>query len=275
MGSLSNYSENRLLDHVFNTAYTPSATIYLALCTADPTEAATGASCSECANANNYARKAIAFGAAASRKVIQSGAVTFNQASGTWGTITHWVIVDSGTYGAGNVLAYGSFSASFAPVSGNTPSVGDTQVQITFNASSGAGFTDYLVHNLLNLMFRNTAFSKPATYLALCNATVADAATSITEVSGTSYARKQVNINGGSSPTWTLASGGAISNTHQIDFATPGSGGWTQVVAVAIVDTSSGACNVLAYDNTNIVDQTPGAGDSVYFAAGDFDVSLD
>ncbi len=39
MGSLSDYAENELLDHLFNAAYSPVATVYLALCTADPTDA--------------------------------------------------------------------------------------------------------------------------------------------------------------------------------------------------------------------------------------------
>ena len=50
MGSLSDYAELELLDHVFNAAYSPVATVYLALCTADPTDAGTGASMNECAS---------------------------------------------------------------------------------------------------------------------------------------------------------------------------------------------------------------------------------
>ncbi len=55
MGSLSNYAEDAWINHLVGTAYTQPATVYLALATADPTDAATGASCNECANANNYA----------------------------------------------------------------------------------------------------------------------------------------------------------------------------------------------------------------------------
>ena len=110
MGSLTDYAEGKWLDHVFNAAYSPVATVYVALCTADPTDAATGAVMNEVPDANNYAREAIAFSAAASRKVIQSGAIEFNTASGAWGTVTHWAIVDSVTHGAGNVLAHGAFA---------------------------------------------------------------------------------------------------------------------------------------------------------------------
>lgn len=279
MGSLSDFAENALLNHLFGSAHTPAAAVYLALCTADPTDAGTGASMNEAANSNNYARKAITFAAAASRKVVQSGAVTFNQASGAWGTITHWAIVDSGTYGAGNMLAHGAFSASFSPVSGNTPSVADGQVQVEFSASSGEGFTSYAVHKLLDLMFRNTAYSQPATYIALLDQAGADGDTTLTtagkEVAGTGYARVLVNKAGGASPAWNAVSGGAADNQHDITFPTVGAGGWSQVVGMAIVDGGTlNAGNVLAYDNDQVVDQTPAAGDTVKFVAGALDVSL-
>jgi hypothetical protein len=280
MGSLSNYSEDKWLDHLFNAAYTPVATVYLGLCTADPTDAATGAACNEQAHANGYERAAITFGnAAASRRITQSAICTFPQASGAWSTITHWVIVDSGTHGEGNVLAHGAFSASFSPVSGNTPKVASGQAYIEISASSGAGLGDYAVHKMLDLMFRNQAFTSPQgnTFIALLAAVPDDqdlAVSDLTEISGTDYARKEVNPNGGSSPTWDLSSGGALDNTHIVTFATPGSGGWTATVAIAIVDSASGAGNVLAWDAANIVDQTPAAGDTVQFAAGAFDVSL-
>jgi len=280
MGSLTDYAENELMDHLFNAAYTPSAAIYLALCTADPTDAATGASMSEVADSGGYARTAITFGAAASRRVTQNAQVDFPTATGSWGTVTHWAIVDSATHGAGNVLVHGAFSSSFAPVTGNTPSVASGQIYVEISAGSGIGFTTTCVNNLLNLMFRNVAYTSPAgnTFLALLAVAGADADVTMadcTEISGTDYARVEVNPNGGSSPTWDLAVAGALDNNGDIVFATPGAGGWTQVVGVAVVDALTGtSANVLMYDNTNVVDQTPAAGDTVQFSSGAFDVSL-
>ena len=279
MGSLSNYSENALLGHLFTSAYTAPAGIYLALLTADPS-AGDGASITEAANANNYARTAISFGAASARRVTQDALLTFPAASGTWGTITHWALVDSATYGAGNVLAHGAFSSSFSPVAGNTPKVAAGQVYVEITASSGAGFTTATANSLLDLMFNGTAFSSPAgnTYIALLNATASDTTTlsTMTECSGTAYARKEVHESGSaSSPKWEAVSGGATQNGAAIDFGTVGSGGWTQVVATAIVTAATGTSGlVLAFDNTNVVDQTPAAGDTVQFATGAFDVSL-
>ncbi len=36
MGSVSDFLEGKLLDHIFNAAYTPPGTVYLGLSTADP-----------------------------------------------------------------------------------------------------------------------------------------------------------------------------------------------------------------------------------------------
>lgn len=271
MGSLTTYGANKLLDHIFNVAYSPVATVYLALATADPTDAATGASMNEVANSGSYARTAITFGAAASRRVTQSALVTFPTATGSWGTITHWAIVDSATHGAGNALAHGAFSASKSIVSGNTASVASGQVYVEISA----GVIGTVVANkLLDLMFRNTAYSKPDTYLALTTATISDSSTgsSITEPSGSNYSRKQVNINGGASPAWTLASSGALSNGADATFATP-SGSWGTIVAAAVCSAST-AGDIICYDNANVVDQAVAASDIVQFLSGAFDVSL-
>ena len=279
MGSLSNYSENALLGHLFTSAYTAPAGIYLALLTADPASG-DGASITEAADANNYARTAISFGAASTRRVTQDALLTFPAASGTWGTITHWALVDSATYGAGNVLAHGAFSSSFSPVAGNTPKVAAGQVYVEITASSGAGFTTATANSLLDLMFNGTAFSSPAgnTWIALLNAPASDTTTlaTMTECAGTAYARKEVLESGSaSSPRWEAVSGGATQNNAAIDFGTVGSGGWTQVVATAIVTAATGTSGLLlGFDNGNVVDQTPAAGDTVQFATGAFDVSL-
>lgn len=273
MGSLSDYAENKLLDHVFNTAYTPAATIYLALCTSDPTDAGTGASMNEVADSNGYARKAITFAAAATRAIAQTGTVTFDAVTGGgYGPVTYWAVVDSGTHGAGNMLAHGALSTPKTLVAGNTPSVASGQVTVSFSAGE---ISDYLAVKLLDLMFRNTAYSKPETWIALATAAILDSddGASMTEVSGTSYARVQVNINGGSSPTWDLASGGALSNTHAITFPTAG-GSWGTVTSVAIMDsTTEDGGNVLWYDNA-MTDQAVASGDTVTFAIGALDVVM-
>jgi hypothetical protein len=274
MGSLSDYAEGKLLDHLFNTAYSPVATVYLALCTADPTDAATGAACNEVPNAGNYARTAIAFGAAGSRQITQNAVTTFPTANAGWGTASHWAIVDIGTYGAGNVLAHGAFAVPKSIVSGNTPSVASTEVYVNF---STGGIGTVVAGKLLDLMFRNTAYAKPDTYVAMIitNPVVdGDTGTTITEPSGGSYARKQVNINGGASPTWDLASGTTptfVDNTHDITFTTA-TGSWGTVIAWAICSAST-LGDVIAYDNS-MADQAVDSGDTAKFLAGNLDIQM-
>lgn len=272
MGSITDFLELELLDHIFNAAYTAPAAIYLVLCTADPTDAATGASCSETANAGGYARTAITVGVAASRVVTQDADVEFPQATGDWASpITHWCIADTGTYGAGNILAHGAFAASKSIYDNDTPKVASGEIDVTFSANE---ISDFLANELLDHVFNNAAYTSPDTYVALIITTpVTDGMTgsTITEPSGGSYARKQVNINGGASPTWDLAAAGVVDNTHAITFVTA-TAAWGTIIAVAICDAAT-LGELLMYDN-DMTDKSVGDGDTAEFAIGDLDMQM-
>jgi len=277
MGSLSNYAENEFMDHLFNGVATSITTVYVALSTADPLDDATGLTEPV---GNGYARATITFGAAATRRVTQNAEVVFPQATGAWGTITHWALMDALT--GGNMLAHGALDSSISPVSGNTPRIASAEIYVQINASTGgAGFTDYAVHSMLDLMFRNQTFSTPDTYIAIATATLSDSdedtPADITEENGTDYARKRVYANTGGTPDWSATSGGAISNTDIILMIDSGDwtvDDWDTMTSCAIVTAISGAAKILAYDNNNIVDQRPRFGDIVRFNIGDFDISL-
>lgn len=273
MGSLTDHSEAELLDHVCNAAYSPVATVYLALATADPTDAATGGAFNECADSGSYARTAITFAAPATRKVTQTGAVTFPEATGAWGTVSHWAVVDNSAHGAGNVLAHGAFTESKSIVSGNTPSVATTEVYVEFSANE---ISTTLAENLLDLMFRNQAYAAPDTYVALTTVIVTDGMTgsTITEPGAGAYARVQVNINGGASPTWDLAAGTTpteVENTHDIEFPTA-TASWGTITSVAICSAST-AGDLLFYDN-DMGDQAVGNGDTAKFVAQALDIQM-
>jgi hypothetical protein len=266
MGSLSDFSELELLDHVFNAAYSPAATIYIGLSTADPGDDAAGLSEPV---GNGYARESIAFSAAASRAVVQNGVITFTEATGSWGTISHWALFDAIT--AGNMLAHGAFAAAKAIVSGNTASIADTEINVTFSA---AEISDSLTIDLLDLMFRNQAYAVPDTFIALCTATISDNDTgsTITEPAGGSYARKEVDVNGGTPPTWDVAAAGLVDNGEAITFVTA-TASWGTIVAVAICSAVT-AGDLLFYDNA-MADQAVGNGDTATFPIGDLDITMD
>lgn len=256
MGSISDHLENELLDHVFGVgAYTPP-TIYIGLSTADPLDDASGLAEP---SGNNYARKAhSAWTVAASRTLSNTGAITFNQASGPWGTITHYAIFDA--LSAGNMLAHGSLSESKGVVSGNTPSIGNGEIDVSYTA--GDIFT-HLANELLDHVFGNGVYTAPTIYIGLSTTTPADAGTGITEPSGNNYARK-------AHASWGAASGGATDNTGAITFATP-SGSWGLITHCVIMDALS-AGNPLLYGT--VPNQTPDNGDTVEFPDGDLDITM-
>lgn len=261
MGSLTDYGELELLDHVFeNGAYVPAATIYMALFTGDPTDA--GLLVNECSG-NGYARTAIVFSAASSRTIIQNGQVTFPQCvGGGWGTITHWGVMDAST--SGNMLAYGALSTPIVTAEGNVPFVPDAETEISVNTG---GASDYLANALINFMFRNQSFSQPDCHVGFCSSAPVDSDTgsTISELSGGGYSR--VNFS-----DWTTAASGALTNNTDIDFVTP-TADWTTITHSVICDALTGG-NLLVYA-TATPNQAPLTGDPVKFVAGTYDITMD
>jgi hypothetical protein len=133
--NLSDYAENEILDHIMNVGAFTAPTLYVALCTAATVDADTGATITEVADANGYARTATgAWDVAAAGATENSAAITFPAASGgAWGTVTHIALVDSATHGAGNVLWHGPLTASKVINDGDTFKInaGDLDLTLT------------------------------------------------------------------------------------------------------------------------------------------------
>ena len=107
MAAMSNYLENALINATLrNTAYSSPATVYVGLFTSDPTDAGSGTEVS----GGSYARKSMAFDAPSNGASTNSAAVEFDQATGNWGTITHFAIFDALT--TGNMLYHGQLTSS-------------------------------------------------------------------------------------------------------------------------------------------------------------------
>ncbi len=275
MGNLSNYATTELVDHVFKAAYSPVATLYLCLCTSAPTAASTGTTIVE-TDYTNYVRKSFtvtSFNAAATRKIVQALDIEFAQAGGvSTSDISHYAICDASS--VGNMLAFGSFNSAWNVVNGNTPKVASAEIEISIGASSGAGFTDIAVHKMLNLMFRDIAWTSPnaTIHFGLTTVVIADGnnMAAITECTGGSYAREPVPAS-----SIDAASSGVTTNNTVVTMDTP-TGSWGLVTSMFVVNDLSGTGgDLLAFDNDNIVDQTPTTDDTVQFAIGAFDVDLD
>ena len=256
MGQLTNYTEKKVLDHILKTAsYSPPATVYLGLSTADPTHDGSGWTDP---TYTGYARKALTMGAAAARAITQSGAVNFDPCTVGSSTVGWWGLWDNST--GGNLLAYGALSVAKGIVVGNTPSVASGQVSVSFTA--GVIFTG-LADSILDWLFRAQSLSQPThVKIALSTSTPADAGTGITEPSGNNYA--QVSFD-----TWNAATGNpeAATNNGAITMPTP-SGSWGLITyAVLYLDTTP------AFYGT-VTNQTPDNGDTVEWLTTVFSVSI-
>jgi hypothetical protein len=130
--ALSDYLENKLIDHVFRgTAYTAPGTIYVALFTSSCSDSAGGTE----VTGGSYARPSITSNGTnwantqASGTGVSSGtggttsnssAVNFATPSAGWGTVTYWGLYDAST--SGNLLICAALTASKTINSGDTVS---------------------------------------------------------------------------------------------------------------------------------------------------------
>jgi len=133
-GSASDTTEIKILEHLVGKTAWTMPTAYVALCTAGPGDAASAEGINEVANANNYARVETSgsdWDNAAAGAISNAAAITFNQASGSWGTVTHYALVSSGVWGEGYVICHGDLSASKTIDSGDTPEFAIGELDIT------------------------------------------------------------------------------------------------------------------------------------------------
>ena len=122
-GAISNYLENKLLDHsVGSAAFSMPATVYLALYTSSPTDADTG---TELTGKAGYAREAITFAAGVGGACSNDVEVSFGPAAEDWGLVTHVGLRDADV--GGNLLWWMELTAAKAVGDGDefTVPVGD------------------------------------------------------------------------------------------------------------------------------------------------------
>lgn len=124
MAGFTNFLETSLLNHLFtDPTYTPPATLYVALFTADAdgdgtgyTEVTGGAYARVATTAADWSA---AVAGAPSTKT-NTAVLTFPEATASWGTVTHFGLMDAST--TGNQLTSDTLTASVAITTGMTPS---------------------------------------------------------------------------------------------------------------------------------------------------------
>ena len=245
MGSLSNYAELEILDHILKTgAYSPASNLHVGLSTATIDDATTGGDVTECTF--SYARVTCnTWDAAASRATENTAAISFPEATDSWGTISDWFVADHLT--TGNIIAYGTFSAGKAVGTGDNPSIAAGGIDISVKTGTYTAATTL--------------------YVGLSTGTIADATSgnAAGEPTGGAYARLACN-------TWDAAASGATANTAAITF-TQATASWGTITDFFTVDASSDG-NLLFYEAAD-ASKAVGTNDTVQFDAGRFDVTLD
>jgi len=126
MAEMSNYLENALINATLRaTTFTSPATVYVSLHTADPTDDGSGTEVS----GGSYARKSATFASPSNGASSTSADVTFDQATGNWGTITHIGIWDNST--SGNLLYHTALTASKAIATGDIFKIASGSLTVT------------------------------------------------------------------------------------------------------------------------------------------------
>lgn len=126
MAAISNYLEDALINATLrNTAYTSPATVYVALFTSDPTDAGSGTEVS----GGSYARQSATFAAPSNGASSTNADVQFPQATGNWGTITHFGIYDALT--TGNLLYHGALTTSKTIETGDVFKIASGNLTVT------------------------------------------------------------------------------------------------------------------------------------------------
>ena len=179
MGKLSNYAENKVLDHVLmNDAYPRPDALFIALATAQVIDADTGGSISEISGGDYTRISADSWDAAANRATTNSTVMSFPTPSADWGVAFGWAILDTATLLTGNIVAYGDFSPAKKILSGVAVNIDKGQLDISYNK---AGSSDYLANAMLDHLFPDTPFTQPASiYMGFATGSIADTDTGST-----------------------------------------------------------------------------------------------
>jgi hypothetical protein len=128
MAEFSDYLENNVLDHVLrNVSYSSPTTVYVGLYTSNPTDTNSGTE----VTGGSYARQILSVTTASAGIVTSSADVTFPQATGSWGTISHLGILDALT--SGNLLMHTPLTTSKTIDNGDILKISSGNLTVTLD----------------------------------------------------------------------------------------------------------------------------------------------
>ena len=119
MGSFSDYTELAVLNHITGKSTFALPTVYIALSTASPLDSGAGMAEPSGSGYTRVTTSGASWNAAAAGSVANATDLTFPEASGSWGTISHFALFDA--ISGGNMLGWAALSAAKAIENGDTP----------------------------------------------------------------------------------------------------------------------------------------------------------
>ena len=134
-GGVTTAWANKILDHIFkNTAITVPTNLYVGVSTANPTDDASGLAEP---SGGAYARKNHnTWDSAASKATENTGAITFTQATASWGELTYGFISDSvDAVLEANIIFYGALGSSLLIGNQDTLNFADGAIDIAVDAA--------------------------------------------------------------------------------------------------------------------------------------------
>lgn len=265
MSGASDYLENELLDHVMGCGtrnYTSPTNIFVGFSTTTPADDASGITEP---TGGAYARVSTDqtdWNIAAANAVTNAAAITFVQATASWGDVVAVLLYDA--VSGGNFLGFASIDATEVR-SGDQPvfEIGELSISLT-------AFSNYLNLELLDHVFGcGTRDFAPAAdiYVGMSAANPGGDGSGLAEPSGGSYARVQSDES-----DWAASSGGIVVNSGALTFPQAGAA-WGTMTYLAAFDAST-AGNMLIYGALSS-SRVVALGDIVAYAVGQVSVFLD
>jgi hypothetical protein len=135
-GSLSDWGENKVAEHLVGKTAFGMPTAHVALMTAEPGESNSAIGLSEVPDfsGNGYARVATAgsdWGAAVAGNTSNVNSVVFPQATEDWGNITHFALMTSPVWGEGFMISWGVLGTPKNITSGDIPEFAAGELDLT------------------------------------------------------------------------------------------------------------------------------------------------
>jgi len=154
MAGFSNYWRNKAVSHLFGKeVYTPSATKYVGLSLSDPGRDGLGVLEPTGGGYSRVSASSDVWGLASGGTIRNASAIQF-VATGSWGTVSYFVVYDSPT--GGNLLCYGTVTPIAITVGTWEFAIGAMSVTLTL--------PNYVRDQILNHMFGKATYTAPASY---------------------------------------------------------------------------------------------------------------